>query len=131
MFEMILSIGKHLCDLNFRRHLFNEDLLVSIFNLPTASCVSSTLTKLTINVNSFDDCLYLLDGRLECLSTLIIDITKITDSSLNKDNTVSIRVIFKFKQICLSNLMMVLFSLEKTSKTEVFLTDIDMVYTLL
>jgi len=90
MFALILSIDKHLCDLTFSQYSINKKLFIPIFNLPTTSCVSSTLTKLTINVNSFDDCLYLLDGRLEYLSTLIIDIATITDSSSNKDNTVSI-----------------------------------------
>jgi hypothetical protein len=88
MFPMILSICKRLCDLTFNQCIFDKNLLVSIFNLPTTSCVSSTLTKLNINVNTFDDCLYLLHGRLENLSTLIIDISEINESSLNKDNTV-------------------------------------------
>ncbi len=101
MFPMILSICKRLCDLIFNQRILDKKLLVSIFNLPTTSCISSTLTKLNIHVNTFDDCLYLLDGRLECLSTLIIDIHTITKSSLNKHNTVSISVIIKFKQVCL------------------------------
>ncbi len=29
--------------------------------------MSSTLSTLNINVETFDDCLYLLDGRLDCL----------------------------------------------------------------
>ncbi|CAF3747404.1 unnamed protein product [Rotaria sp. Silwood1] len=44
------------------------------------SCFSSILTKLTINVNTFDDCLYHLDGRFIRLSTLIINIEKISIS---------------------------------------------------
>jgi hypothetical protein len=87
---MILSTCERLCDLTFNQCILNKNLRVSIFNLPTTSCVSSTLTKLNINVNTFDDCLYLLDGRLECFSTLIVDISAITESSLNKDNTDSI-----------------------------------------
>jgi hypothetical protein len=35
---------------------------------------SSSLTTLHINVEDFDDCLYLLDGRFEQLHTLYIDI---------------------------------------------------------
>jgi len=101
LFAMILSIGKHLCDLTFIQHYPYNHSIVSFSNLPTTSCVSSTLTKLNIYVHAFDDCLYLLDGRLEYLSTLIIDIATITVSSLNKDNTVSISGVIKFKQICL------------------------------
>ncbi|CAF1159786.1 unnamed protein product, partial [Rotaria sordida] len=48
---------------------------------------SSTLTKLTINVNSFDDCLYLFNGCLKSLSTLISRIKKITRSLSEIDNT--------------------------------------------
>ncbi len=33
---------------------------------------SSTLTKLCINVYSFDDCLALLDGRLKQLTTFVV-----------------------------------------------------------
>jgi hypothetical protein len=83
---MILSTCERLCDLTFNQCILDKNLRVSIFNLPTTSCVSLTLTKL----NTFDDCLYLLDGRLECFSTLIVDISAITESSLNKDNTDSI-----------------------------------------
>ncbi|CAF0883101.1 unnamed protein product [Rotaria sordida] len=35
---------------------------------------SSTLLKLIINVHSFDDCLYLLDGRFDQLHTLHVDL---------------------------------------------------------
>jgi hypothetical protein len=35
---------------------------------------SSTLLKLTINVQYFDDCLYLLDGRFNQLHTLHVDL---------------------------------------------------------
>jgi hypothetical protein len=40
--------------------------------MPLTSCVSSTLTKLTIDINTFDDCLYLLDGRLDSLSAFCV-----------------------------------------------------------
>ncbi|CAF4454471.1 unnamed protein product, partial [Rotaria socialis] len=82
MFALILSISKCLIDLTF-----TERIQISFSNLPSASCVSSTLTKLKINVSTFDDCLYLLDGRLQHLSILIIDIDEISDSSSNIDNT--------------------------------------------
>jgi hypothetical protein len=41
--------------------------------------MSSTLMKLKISVVNFADCLFLLDGRFECLSTLIIDVSSISD----------------------------------------------------
>jgi hypothetical protein len=48
------------------------------------------LTVLKINVKSFDDCLYLLDGRINCLSTLIIYVQEIAYTLGTIDNTVSI-----------------------------------------
>ncbi|CAF4894152.1 unnamed protein product [Rotaria socialis] len=81
MFALILSISKCLIDLTF-----TERIQISFSNLPSTNCVSSTLTKLKINVNTFDDCLYLLDGRLQHLSIMIIDIDEISDSSSNIDN---------------------------------------------
>lgn len=62
------------------------------FNLSSINLKSSTLTTLKANVKSFDDCLYLLDGRLNCLSKLIIGIKIIADTSGTIDNTVSMIV---------------------------------------
>ncbi len=69
-------------------------------NIPHG-CLSSTLTNLTIKVNSFDDCLYLLNGCLQSLSTLIIRTRKISVSSSNIDRTVSINMIIEYVQIYL------------------------------
>ncbi|CAF1203346.1 unnamed protein product [Rotaria sordida] len=82
MFALILSINKCLIDLTF-----TQRTKISFSNLPSTTCVSSTLTKSNITVNTFDDCLYLLDGCLQHLSILIIHIIEISDSSLNIDNT--------------------------------------------
>jgi len=65
----------------------------SIFNLSLTNCVSSTLTKLKIDVNTLDDCLYILDGRFDCLSTLIIDIEVIRPLLSIIDTTVKILLI--------------------------------------
>jgi hypothetical protein len=54
--------------------------------------MSSTLTTLEIIVENFDDCLYLLDERLNCLSTLKIHVDEIASTSGTVDNTVSIIV---------------------------------------
>lgn len=47
---------------------------LSLRFLPATSFSSSTLTYLRINVINFIDCLCLLDGRLEQLNTLIIQV---------------------------------------------------------
>ncbi|CAF3425536.1 unnamed protein product [Rotaria sp. Silwood2] len=83
----ILSMGKHLNDLIYNQWLSESAIRILPLNLLSKSLKSSSLTKLRIEVNAFDECLYLLDGRLECLSTLIIYICEITNSSSNTNNT--------------------------------------------
>jgi hypothetical protein len=91
LFALILSLFQHLKDLTINHLLSGRSWTDSTFNLMSTYHVSSTLTKLKIKVNTFDDCLYLLDGHLECLSILIIDIIKISKSPLsNINNTVSL-----------------------------------------
>ncbi len=77
IFASILSLCKRLMNLNFCQLSKYRSLSISIHNLSSTSCMSSTLSTLNINVETFDDCLYLLDGRLQCLSTLIINFEKI------------------------------------------------------
>ncbi|CAF4786337.1 unnamed protein product, partial [Rotaria sp. Silwood2] len=91
MFELILSLGECLIDLTFSQWFPNRDFEIPTLNITSTSCVSSILTKLNIEVNTFDDCLYLLDGHFQCLSTLIINIFEIFDSSANIDNTKKLR----------------------------------------
>jgi hypothetical protein len=54
---------------------------LSLCDLSLNSFSSSTLTHLCINVNTLDDCLYLLDGRLQQLTTLSVNVDIIDDSS--------------------------------------------------
>ncbi|UJR29663.1 hypothetical protein I4U23_017211 [Adineta vaga] len=99
IFLLILNVGKHLTDMMFHHRFSSECLGNTSFDL-SRSHISSTLTKLTINVTSFDDCFYLLDGRLEYLTILIIDIKKISYSALTINNTVKL---FKLKQFSLTS----------------------------
>ena len=46
--------------------------ILSLRNLPLTACSSSTLYKLCVNVNRFEDCLALLDGRLKHLTTFTV-----------------------------------------------------------
>ncbi|CAF0770559.1 unnamed protein product [Adineta steineri] len=47
---------------------------LSLCYLPSTSFSSPILTHLNINVETFDDCFYLLDGRLRKLTTLCVDV---------------------------------------------------------
>jgi hypothetical protein len=62
---------------------------LSLCNLPPTAFSSSTLTHLCININTFDDCLYLLDGRCKQLTTFIIRVYSIKGSSTIVHNMVS------------------------------------------
>ncbi|CAF4228661.1 unnamed protein product [Rotaria sp. Silwood2] len=73
-------------------------------DLPSTTFFSSTLTHLCINTYNLDDCLYLLDGRLKQLTTLIVRIQYIHFSSIvhNMDNLPKLKC-FSLKcyvQIC-------------------------------
>ncbi|CAF0968341.1 unnamed protein product [Adineta steineri] len=47
---------------------------LSLDYLPSTSFSSPILTHLNINVDTFDDCLHLLDGRFRKLTTLCVNV---------------------------------------------------------
>jgi len=94
LFTFILYICEHLTDLTIHQFFAGRNVTDSTFNLTSMCPESLTLTKMKINVNTFYDCLYILNGHFECLFTLIIEIYKISNSSSNTDNTVSIGYYF-------------------------------------
>jgi hypothetical protein len=61
--------------------------------------MSSTLTKLKINFETFTQCLFLLNGNFECLTTLIVDIKLIYYPVVRIDNTVCKRFYHLFFEI--------------------------------
>jgi hypothetical protein len=63
---------------------------LSLYNLPPMTFSSSTLTKLCINVNCFDDVCDLLDGRLKQLTTFIVQVKLITNRVPKSYNRVSL-----------------------------------------
>ncbi|CAF4045948.1 unnamed protein product, partial [Rotaria sordida] len=54
---------------------------LSLRDLPFTTFSSPILTHLYINVDNFDDCLYLLDGRLRQLTTLCVTVYTVKSSS--------------------------------------------------
>ncbi len=90
IFTLLLHLCKRLISINFCQLHYRRTMCS--FDLSTSNCMSSTLTVLKMNVKTFDDCLYLLDGRLDSLSKLIIHVARITCSSRTIDNMVSIIV---------------------------------------
>ena len=57
------------------RHLSvnGPSTMLSLHNFPLTKCSSSILSKLSIAVARFEDCLALLDGRLKNLTTFSVN----------------------------------------------------------
>lgn len=62
---------------------------LTLRELPSTTFFSATLTYLCINMYTLDDCLFLLDGRIKQLSTLIVTIGYVDKSSSVIHNMVS------------------------------------------
>jgi hypothetical protein len=62
---------------------------LSLCYLSSSTFSSPILTHLHINVKNFDDCLYLLDGRLRKLTTLCVNVYSIDTYSRIVHNMVS------------------------------------------
>ena len=92
IFSSILSLCKRLIVLNFCDIFPTRKCWPILFHLPTPSYMSSTLVKLKINVASFFDCLYLLDGHFDCLSTLIINVADVYNPVIDLGRSVSIKL---------------------------------------
>jgi hypothetical protein len=74
----------HFCSSNYR--VKSRPVQFSLMN-----CKSTILNELKIEINSFDECLYLFDGHFPSLSILIISVEKIKSSTSKiRKNTVNI-----------------------------------------
>jgi hypothetical protein len=65
--------------------------------------MSSSLTELKINVETFYDCLYFLDGRLDSLTKLIINVKKVPfehiPSHINCEVNIILIIMFSKKNV--------------------------------
>ncbi|CAM4834568.1 unnamed protein product [Rotaria magnacalcarata] len=98
--------------LNFFKNLKHLNIIgpylpgLSLRNLPSTTFYSSILTHLSINAATFDDCLYLLDGRLKRLTSFNVTVYSIDNSSTivhNMDKLpnlkcFSLKTYFQFQQ---------------------------------
>jgi len=89
VYAPILNFFKNLKHLNIIGSFNMSNPCLTLGNLPSNTFHSSTLTYLCIDVYTLDDCLYLLDGRLKQLTTLIVRIGYIDNSSSIIHNMVS------------------------------------------
>ena len=91
-FALVLSLCERLIELDLSEGFFRKELRgPSVCIMHHKNLFSSTLTKLKINVATLVDCLLLLDGRLDSLSTLIINVAYIFDPTIDMGHSVSSR----------------------------------------
>jgi hypothetical protein len=98
-FQLILSSCRGLLDLSFGQSKLCLSREYSVGRL-SPSCCSSILTKLDIYLENVTDCLLLLDGRFECLSTFIVVMSAIIPGSATVENTVSEHVSLLSPRFC-------------------------------
>lgn len=67
----------------------NESMHTLLFDGKPPNIFSSILTELHVHLRSFDDCLYLLDGRLIQLRAFYVKIVSISPPSVVINNKVS------------------------------------------
>ncbi|CAF1184844.1 unnamed protein product [Adineta ricciae] len=81
VYIQILNVFQNLKHLNIIGSSNMSTLCLALRGLPSNTFYLSSLTYLSIDVYSLDDCLYLLDGRLKQLATLIVRIGHMENSS--------------------------------------------------
>ena len=89
-FALILSLCDKLIELEFSEYVGENMRFIPQLDFFKINFLSTTLTKLKITVACYYDCLYLLDGRLESLSVLIINVGQIFDPVLDIGHKVNI-----------------------------------------
>lgn len=90
-YAIVLSFFDNLKSLTILAQSSVEDCpCLSLYGLPLHTFSSSTLTKLSVKVRALYDVHALLDGRLEQLTTLIVEIEVIGKSMIIPYNSVSL-----------------------------------------
>jgi hypothetical protein len=88
IFNNLLSMMKNLIDLTFYDASY-ENTVRLLIDVPSPKFCSSTLLRLKIKAQTFDDCLYIVDGRFDNLQSLYILLANISRSSKQIENQVS------------------------------------------
>ncbi|CAM2727821.1 unnamed protein product [Rotaria socialis] len=107
---LLVTVYPNLAELklfNFEQQIASKYFTrLSLCDLPSTTFYSSILTHLCIMVETFDDCLYLLDGRLKQLTIFNVTVYSIDSSSTIVHNTdmlpnlncFSLKSYFQFQQ---------------------------------
>ncbi|CAF1180627.1 unnamed protein product [Adineta steineri] len=96
----ILAMCRNLSYLNMNQWLITNQAYLSIRYRPPNVCFSPNLHTLSINVIDFDDCLRLLDGRLEQLRSFTVRIYSIKRSMVDNNNQ---KILFNLKEFSLTS----------------------------
>jgi hypothetical protein len=99
-YSMIFHFILNLCERLIKFHfcVYNHRAKIWPVQFSLMNCKSAVLSELKININSFDECLYLFDGHFPSLSILTISVKLIRYSSRIRKNTVNITLILKKKK---------------------------------
>ncbi|CAF1402746.1 unnamed protein product [Rotaria sordida] len=86
------SMFSNLCDLNFKTSLIYPKQ-ITFNHLPQQNFFSHNLLQLKINMENFEDCLFVLDGRFNQLHTLDISLLSIRSNQMiqNKEKIVNLK----------------------------------------
>lgn len=84
----IFDTFTNLTELDFNQNSIVQRPLISLGRLSSMTCYSSSLLYLSISVQTFNDCLCLLDGRFPQLHRLCVLISKIDTPLLSIENLV-------------------------------------------
>jgi hypothetical protein len=87
VFTRILNLFTNLQYLNF--DLSSNSFRRLSFYVSPPTVISSTLLELHVSLRSFNDCLYLLDGRFNQLRALYVSLYLITSSHTIVNNEVN------------------------------------------
>ncbi|CAF1007740.1 unnamed protein product [Adineta ricciae] len=99
-YGIILTLFKHLKHLSIKPISIFDYPPLSLCNSSSMTCSSSILTKLCINVHSFNDCLALLDGRLKQLTSFNVQINYIGNRISRSYNMDDLPNLHCFSLIC-------------------------------
>ena len=91
-FHLILSLAERVTSFSFEQSVVIETGQLPVIHLPSSSVMYSSLTKLNVDVESFGECLAILDGRFESLSDCSIYIGSIGKCSADLNHRVSVVV---------------------------------------
>ena len=93
--QQIFDIFTSVTHLEFVSEHYFPPTGISLNGLAPDAFSSSTITYLSVRVFELDDCIRLLDGRLSCLHTLVVQVHEITSSANGLDDTVRYMLMYR------------------------------------